>query len=166
MMKPILTLVILLFSILVFSQENCNYSKKEIISIFKRINKSDASNIKNPEIRKNDFIRNFDTIIYLMNCSDFEIPNGDYSKKGIKRLEKGIDRTLIHIFQFSPERILNDSIINLFKSQLEISNLKQSTLITALSIYKFDFKDDLEKLKLQYRNALKSWGILDEQILK
>src|SRR5690554_4714052 len=119
----ILFLFLISFASLANAQENCNYSKKEIINIFKHIYKSDASNINNPEIRRKDFIQNFDTIIYLMNCADFEIQNGKYSKKEVKKIEEGLSRTIVHIFQSAPEKILNDSIIDLFKNQLEISNL-------------------------------------------
>jgi len=51
------------------------------VTLFNKINKTDKSNLNNPEIRRNDFYNNFDTIIHLMNCSDFTIKYGNYAKK-------------------------------------------------------------------------------------
>ena len=152
------------FGTLGFAQENCNYSEKDIVSIFKHINKTDASNIKNPEVRKNDFIHNFDTIIRIMNCSDFEIQNGNYSKREKRKIEDGISRTLIHVFQSAPEKILNDSTIDLFKKQLEISNMKKKTLLNALSIYKYDNSNEFGNLKSYYSKALENWDISEEEM--
>ena len=154
----------LIFSSMAMGQETCNYSKEEIVSIFKHINKTDASNLKKPVIRNQDFHSNFDTIVYLMNCSNFEIQKEEYSKKELKNIEHGISRTLTHIFQSAPERILNDSIISLFKRQLEISNIERLILINALSVYRFDYKDDLERLKDNYLKALNEWNIKEEEL--
>jgi hypothetical protein len=159
---------LLLFSLFIvsisFAQNNCNYSEKEIVSIFKLINKSDTSNIKHPEVRRNDFFQNFDTIIRIMNCSDFEIQSGNYSKREKRKIEDGISRTLIHIFQSAPEKILNDSTIDLFKKQLEISNMKKKTLLNALTIYKYDNSNEFGSLKSYYSKALEEWDISEEEL--
>ncbi len=162
-MKIIVLLLISIVSI-GYSQESCNYSEKEIVSIFEHINKSDASNIKHLEVRRNDFFQNFDTIIRIMNCSDFEIQKGNYSKSEKRKIEDGISRTLIHIFQSAPEKILNDKTIDLFKNQLEISNLNKKHLITALSIYRYDNSNKLESLKGFYLEALKEWDISEAEL--
>ncbi|RYM32366.1 hypothetical protein ERX46_13875 [Brumimicrobium glaciale] len=159
----LLLAIFLISSSIGLSQNDCNYTEREVISLFKHINKTDASNIDQPEIREKDFHKNFDTIIKVMNCADFEIEKGNYSKRQKRNIEIAIGRTLIHIFQNAPERILNDSFIALIKSQLESANLKKSTLIIALSVYRYDYKDDFEDLELYFMKALKEWDIhIDE----
>src|SRR5690554_6977169 len=76
-----ISVIFLLFSFIAASQNNCNYAENEVVDLFNKINKTDKSNLNNPEIRRNDFYNNFDTVIYLMNCSDFEIKNGNYTKR-------------------------------------------------------------------------------------
>jgi hypothetical protein len=157
----LLIILLIAFNSIGLSQQNCTYSKKEIITLFKHINKTDQSNLKKPIIRHTDFLNNFDTIIHLMYCSDYEKyrKGYSYSSRQKKNIEHGVSRTITHIFQLAPEKILNDSIISLFKNQLNSSNLKKSILINALSIYRYDFKDDLDRLKKEYTKALTAWDI-------
>lgn len=160
-----ISVIFLLFSFIAASQNNCNYAENEVVDLFNKINKTDKSNLNNPEIRRNDFYNNFDTIIYLMNCSDFEIKNGNYTKREKQKIKDGIRRTLIHIIQVEPSKILNDSIIELFALQLSSSNLDNSDLKIALSVYLHDHKNKLNELQKMFNKALSQWVIKEEELL-
>lgn len=134
------------------------------MTLFNKINKTDKSNLNKPEIRRNDFYNNFDTIIHLMNCSDFTIKYGNYAKKEKQKIKEGIRRTLTHIIQVEPSKILNDSIIDLFALQLSSSNLDNSDLKIALSVYLHDHKNKLKELLKMFNKALNQWGIEEEDL--
>jgi hypothetical protein len=42
--------------------------------------------------------------------------------------------------------------------------MEKSILITALSVYRFDYKNDFDRLKDNYLKALKEWGIKEEEL--
>lgn len=134
------------------------------MTLFNKINKTDKSNLNKPEIRRNDFYNNFDTIIHLMNCSDFTIKYGNYAKKEKQKIKEGIRRTLTNIIQVEPSKILNDSIIDLFALQLSSSNLDNSDLKIALSVYLHDHKNKLKELLKMFNKALNQWGIEEEDL--
>lgn len=99
-----------------------------------------------------------------MNCSDFTIKYGNYTKKEKQKIKEGIRRTLTHIIQVEPSKILNDSIIDLFALQLSSSNLDNSDLKIALSVYLHDHKNKLKKLQQMFNTALNQWEIKEEEL--
>ncbi|MNX83530.1 hypothetical protein D3C86_1152960 [compost metagenome] len=111
-------------------------SEKELIELFKEINRSDASYLNEPEIRKKIFVRNFDTLVSLTRKQGF--PGLSKTASNRKILESGIRGTFLHVLQTNPMYLLNPDIIALFKTELLAGRLDKQLLKFALRAFQTD----------------------------
>lgn len=156
---------------LVFAYSSTSFSQgdtltdKELIPIFLAISKSDQSHVKEPEIRKEIFIENFNTLIGIMKKQGFPVLTEDYRRKKIKNcIPDATQMTLIHILQTKPSLLLNNGHIRLFKIAIESGKLKKNIMATALWIFETDQKEGRsepwnDKMKHYYELALSEFDI-------
>lgn len=152
------------FSLTSFSQSD-TLTDEELIPIFLAISKSDQTHVKEPEIRKEIFIENFNTLIGIMKKQGFPVLTKDYRRKKIKNcIHHATQMTLIHILQTNPSLLLNNGHIQLFKIAIESGKLQKNIMATALWIFETDQKEGRsepwnDKMKHYYELALSEFDI-------
>ena len=155
----------LLFAFSAISQSD-TLNDEELIAIFKEINESDASHMKEPEIREQIFIENFKTIVKITKAQGFPQLQEHYRKKKIRNcIINGSRITFIHILQSQPKMLLNEEMIELFGKEIKSDRLDNSILETALFAFKYDHDvgriDNQwdEEIQQQFNLALEAWDI-------
>ncbi|WP_066755547.1 hypothetical protein [Crocinitomix algicola] len=163
-MKYSFLLISLNFVFYTYSQDSLQIRKCEIVEIFKRINKTDKSNIKDTTIRYQSFQDNFNQIVSLIESGGL-IDASSFSKKERKIISQGITRTFIHIFQINADLILNEHFIHLIANELKAGRFSREYLVVPLSIYVYD-----NNIKSPFTGVLKEalikWEISDKEILR
>ena len=163
-MKQILCLIFLLQSCLTFGQTE-ELSEFRLTELFKEINNSDRSNLDNPKVREEIFLKNFDTIIWLIQEHGYPNLTRFKKEKKLKRsIENGISRTFTHILQTQPEKLLNAETIRLLKNEISNGRMSNLQLKDALKVFQYDndigrsdqWNQDLSDL---FYLAIREWDI-------
>ena len=164
MMKFLILLLVSFFMRHAIGQEEMLYQDRDIIQMFKLINKSDKSNRNDTTVRHKSFIENFNIIVNLIETQGF-INTANLRKKDGEIISRGVTRTLTHIFQIQPNLILNDHFIDLITIELNEGRFRQEYLLIPLSVYVYD-----NKIKIPYNEmlnkAITKWGIKEQEIIK
>ena len=130
-----ITLLFLLFGNFLFAQSD-TLADKELISIFRKIIRTDQKYVRNNTKRDPIILRNFDIIVSITEKQGFPQLRQEYrSKKKNNLISQGAFLTFIHVLQTKPEDLLNESIINLFKTEISSGRLEKSILRNAMNIY-------------------------------
>lgn len=156
-------IVLLFFSSSIFSQ-NDTLSDKQLCDLFHQIDEKDQSNFKDPELRKQLIIENFDTIISIIKNQGFpKYQNEPKKKKDKYIITMSISLNFIHILQIAPEKMLNYDVINLLKKEINNERLDKDILRDALNVlHGFNLKGQLllnEQNQKMLLIALDEWGI-------
>ncbi len=161
--------VILCFLLCSFSlsAQDQTLNESQIIELFSEINKTDGSHLKERTIRQQFFLRNFDTIIWLIEHQGFpKLSDKKYKKKDVKSINNGAQRTFIHILQFQPEILLNEKTILLIKKEIENNRLDSKLLKIALQTFQYDRDVRREEapnwnkeIEENFYFAFREWGI-------
>jgi hypothetical protein len=148
-----------------FSQEH-KLSDKELIKIFKNIRKTDQSHYRDSSIRNTIFRSNFQTIVNIIDGQGFPQLSKYYRSKRKRNIIDGASQiTFVHVLQTKPELLLNEEMINKFKSQITKSRINVNILSFALNIFNYDHSTQWysnvwsEEVERCFYLAVKEWGI-------
>ena len=109
---------------------------------FKKIIKSDQSNIRNNSVRDSLILENFSLIKSLLNDSVNLNTTQELNKRTHKRLNTGLVITFIHVLQIDPHLLLNEETVHLFAEHIDQKRISSKELKSALSVYQIDVEND------------------------
>lgn len=140
----------------------------QLFELFHKIEVTDKSYIKKPEIRHQIFVNNFDTIIEIIRLQGFPkykvVPK---KKKNDGNINSIVSVSFHHILQSYPDKFLNDDIISLLKQELESKRMPITVVDPYLKLWK-SWNDNLKNEKridltpeqeAKYFEALEVFGI-------
>jgi len=161
-MRVIVAFVFTLTASAVFCQVD-PLTKKEVLEIYQEIIDTDGSNLKNQEVREAIFVKNFETILSIIERQGSPyFPESKENRKLNGRVYIGTNITFTHILQTKPQLILNDSIISLISIEVKEGRIDSYNLKGALSLFQFDSDRDqtwTDELRKYFYLALEKWDV-------
>ncbi len=160
-MNPIIIFIIsAFFSLSSFAQ--CQVlSDAELIELFLEISETDQSHLEEPEVRHRIFEKNFDTIIQVFECQGYpQLKTKPKRKKHRYAIDNAMNATIFHIMQSSPDKMLNDSVVALFKKEIDHPRFKY-LLDYSLKYFLLPNKSNqLTEMQYEkYLHAIKEWEL-------
>ena len=145
---------------------NAQVEHEEFLSkTFKKIIKTDQSNIRNHSVRDSLILKNFSLIKSLLEDSVNLNTNQELKKRTHKRLNIGLVMTFIHVLQIDPHLLLNDETVHLFAENIDQKRIGSEELKSALSVYQIDVdhnrwpKESASYFQEKVESVKREWNI-------
>ena len=161
----VLIIFLINFSSHSFGQDSTALSEEEILGTFEEIKKTDQTHLKEPEIRKQIFIDNFNTILGIIESHGYPVfEETKQGKKNTALVRTATNTTFFHILQTNPHLLLNHETIEQIRIEIEASRMNSFLLRDILWMFQYaadcgNVEPWTEEIRTNFYHAFQAWNI-------